>query len=603
MKWQPALGLNCYIPILIFLTNKFLRSKRTLWKALLFIQTCATFLIHPYHGVMQCCFLLIIFLLAKDRINNKLLRIISFSILPVFCFLAFLKISDLHFNRVSNPDGILKFSSNGQSILLSVFSPLKIFYKKLFGQDFTWLFNFFEGWAYIGISGIIFIILISFLAVTDYKGISKTILHLPRSLKLTLITSFIMLFISTALPFKLIDISKEVLNLIPPLRQFRALGRFAWFFVFALHLSLGYIISIKWIEKKEKKYLMIFLVLFSTTIWEGINQHIFAAKDITTNILRKPHSAIDKLNQEGINIEDLSIQALVPIPYFHVGSHRFHTKISTPYSYLNEFLPFALQSNLPVTASLLSRNSIDESILSFSFFSDEVFNKPILDEFNDNSLLLFHDKRFRMSQEEKSILDNSLIIYEDQEIKLSILEPGQLKVNKAKDKYEYFNINRNYFQKTNDIFIEDSLKHQLTRFGLDTLHMGLGRDNSVKIFSGDGADMPEGNYIISFWFNHTEGRSNVRLYMDAHDKIMNDLVEIGEIEDGLRSFNIFGDYMLCEIEFEYRKKMEVSFYFESLFDQHIENVILNNLIIYPKGANIFHKREERWYWNNKPLEF
>ena len=602
IKWQPALGNNLYIPLFFFLYTKFCQSNSLRWRVLLFVSTCFAFLVHPYLGLMQCIMILITTFFHQVRITRKIQNILIHAILPIVVFMLFMQLTDTHVNRVSNPDGVVKFSANLGTVFLSMVSPLKRLYKPILDISPDQLINYFEGWAYIGFSGILFLLFLLIRLLIAWTDSKRVFHNIPESLRALFIASTIMLIFSFSLPFKVFDTSKEILDVIPPLRQFRALGRFAWFFVFALHLLLGYWLVEQWKRTKSSTFIFLFVGLFSLSVWEGVNLHRFAAKDITQNVISQMNYGLENMEQRGIKLSELNVQAIVPIPYFHVGSHRFRTKSNTPIKFLNEFLPFAYQTNLPVTSSFFARNSIDESIHSFTFFANDVFEKTIINYIKEEPLLIYHDKRFRISEEELNILRKSNTLFEDNQLKMALLNPIQLSENSSVPIFNQLRSHPNDFVQAQGLIVDSQYADQVVRYGSDTIQTQFGIHNSFFDSDVHSPHLPSGRYKMSFWFNHTSGRTNVRLLMNQYDKKSGSLIESQVLINALNSFNIMKDHVLCEISYDHDVDRNTLLYFEEEFDMHIDHLMISYITIGPDSSNVFDQRVDSWYWNNKPLK-
>ena len=124
-----------------------------------------------------------------------------------------------------------------------------------------------EGWAYIGLSSILAIIFYFSLLIQKWVNHKKFSFNQQwienKHLQYAIIASILLLIFSMAYPFKLY---KPSLDWFSVLKQFRAVGRFAWVFYFVITISSVYFIDIynRHLRKNGKKIISIFLVKMIT---------------------------------------------------------------------------------------------------------------------------------------------------------------------------------------------------------------------------------------------------------------------------------------------------------------------------------------------------
>ncbi len=180
---------------------------------------------------------------------------------------------------------------------------------------------------------------------------------------------------------------EDVLEYVPILKQFRAIGRFAWVFYFATSIYAVYLINfwLQSIQSKTRKVLLM-LLLPVLMIAEGLPYH--------TEVVNKISQVKNSFNKKNLdsqissvieNIDPSKFQATVPIPFYNIGSENYE-KESSNETYVNSML-LSYHTGLHITASYLTRISLQKSRNSMQFFAPKFYKNPI--ESNYVSTLTF----------------------------------------------------------------------------------------------------------------------------------------------------------------------------------------------------------------------
>lgn len=613
IRWQPALANAFVIPLVLIVLNNYLKKISLKTLLILSIVVLLAFFIHPYLGLMSTIFVMIAYLIHwyinKHQTNwkQRFYHLITL-FLPPILFIFYLKLTDSHLDRVDSPTGIVKFSSNLTSIFTSIQSPFAEFYYWITNQTETEAIENMEGWAYIGLPTSLFIIY--WIIRRIYLLISRkenNLYVLPERFKILLITSIILLIGSFALPFKWFPESIELLDYIKPLKQFRALGRFSWFFVYISISAFGLILYF-WIKNTEKKSIkivlqIIFVLSFSTLLYEGTFLHLESAKESNTR------NEFNSANQ--IPLPEKEFQAIIPVPYYHIGSHRFEPKSSPPLSFITETILFSQKKSLPLTSSFFSRNSKSESIKSFRLFSHHLLSKEILSDFSDDPLLIYHNKKYKISQEEKNFLSRGKVIFSNDSIIISEINIADIPSNDLNDLFKSFNDykdsyvqNENFYINKDGWMVNNNFEEEKFKNGFNgnALFLDLETDSLLFDQSEYCPKINDDIYKISFWINHNNHVIEKQLFLETADNYSGNILEKKHLHWAIKSFNIIGDWMLCEFDIHLTNDKNVKLYFRQTNNEIKSPVIVDNLQIRSKETSIFeHIENNKWMWNNFPV--
>ncbi|MEY4134737.1 MAG: hypothetical protein RL386_1087 [Bacteroidota bacterium] len=190
---------------------------------------------------------------------------------------------------------------------------------------------------------------------------------------------------STGFPFTLPNL-EQLVGYLGPLKQFRALGRFSWFFFFSANIiALSTFVrasgSKKWVPPA------VLLILGAEAFF------FLRARDLRLDPVEGQLPEQPLLAQVGIDPGEF--QAILPIPYFHIGSDNFWLE---PEGFIQQnAMVLALQSGLPLCAAMMSRTSVGQTFRQLQLVGEPYRTPRILEDYpNRKPLLMLVDKeRFR----------------------------------------------------------------------------------------------------------------------------------------------------------------------------------------------------------------
>lgn len=383
--------------------------------------------IHPYYLLIGSIFMLVFgfvdFIYNKTfAIKNSIIHFIC-SVLPIILVQVIISSIDNIDDRPTNPWGILNYVATFEGLFLPVYSPLLDFWNMLVNVRGTNI----ESRNYVGVLGTVTLVLITVKAIKylirkKYKFILKPIL--PNALRTSLMTAFLLLLFAMAVPFR---IGFEfLLDMVPAIKQFRALGRFAWvfYYVFTIYSAFYfYLIFRKW--KIQSRYIsakvlvstLMLIWMFETYINNSHNINLIAHKNIDKY---KDGSFIDSLQKHGYAID--SFQSVLPLPGYFIGSEVIASDLNDLTSFKS--MAISARARLPINSVMLSRTSFYQTLISAQLFSDSLNDKSeILKLLGSKKLLVIKDK---LDKQYYFIESKSKYLFSDENLHYFVLNAQDL---------------------------------------------------------------------------------------------------------------------------------------------------------------------------------
>lgn len=309
-------------------------------------------------------------------------------------------------DRTSHPYGFLVYLAHPVSVLLPAGTPYGFVpkYIKVFNH-LDW-----EAYAFIGVAALIgFLIGLGLFLKKLFTG--KAFWKISDQSVLTAFfwASFVALLLSFGLPF--IMGMEWLIDYIGPFRQLRALSRFSWLFFYVINVLVFYQLY-QWysVQKRRPFAILVVLFAFSLLFVDGY----FNTRNTACRIANRKPLIEDKNNQLPDNrwVSQLDVsqfQAILPVPYFHVGSENIW--IEPRFNSLENTLIASLKTGLPTTAVMMGRTSLGQTYRNYSLLMEPLQEFDILDDFkNKKDILLLHMKGYQPNEEELRIRNASSFI-------------------------------------------------------------------------------------------------------------------------------------------------------------------------------------------------
>lgn len=616
-----SLSYGFVIPLTILLLFKIQQNKKILtYATILFIHIFCSFFTHPYLGLISVSiiftyvFVQWIFLF-RSRSFYGFQTIILFlsAAFPLIIFYAFTSAMDTHLGRTTNPYGFFEYYADLDTIFLPNHPPLLVFVKK-FLPSFT---QTWEGWSYIGVVAIItgFIIVIRFIRfILKKQKLNNALLEFPhKTLIILFISSIILVFFSMGLPFRFLP--KHYLDYFSFIKQFRSIGRFAWVFFFVINIVAILVVDRYgrrlFVSGKRGLVYVMFILTPSFIFFEGVSGHM----DISNKIVQSNNPFLqknlpDNLNKIITKVDANHYAAIIPLPYYNIGSENF-TKEASNETYSNSFL-LSYHSGIPLISNFTARASISESKNLMQLFSDGFYSKQIVNDFDSNLPFLILCTNGSLNLQESLLISKATPLYKDNDVALFKISREDLLAKTSGQEFQYFHSLKDELYPYNGLMTNDSNSYFFYNGYNDVVNENMinFRGNGVLSFMKNDrlvlADAPANKfaknhlYIASFWIyngGHNYGQDvltniDFNIYQSTNQKII-------ETIKPQSSMVINNDWSLVELPFSVSTDQgTIQFILEGK-DWKNRKMYLDDVFIYRRGTTYYRVDKAE---NKQPVE-
>lgn len=398
IKNHYALSYMFVVPITWYLLIRIFESRKKVhWYVIYVLFSLITGFIHPYHLTISAILTLaytFVFLLQElgnfRAIWRFLVKLVVMAIAPVVLFQIIMKLTDPIADRPKTPWGFLIYRTSFESVFFPNEEPLLGFWRDVFKtSEPIW-----EGYAYVGLMGLICLILscilvIRYLRRARFRAIFRPALPLP--LRIGIWAATLTLLFSMGIPFTFG--LEGLLEYLPPLKQFRSIGRFAWIFyyIYSVYVAFYFYRLYRYLSLKQASGFGASLLVIIFLVW-GLDAKINAERKARE--IKRQDSARQFMGNSGNYTEALALarrnptefQAILPLPFFLIGSEYFGFYPTTASGY--ETMKASLNLKLPIATGMLSRTSYSNSMQLTQLLSHELIPKEILTHYPNKKPLL-----------------------------------------------------------------------------------------------------------------------------------------------------------------------------------------------------------------------
>ncbi len=216
------------------------------------------------------------------------------------------------------------------------------------------------------------------------------------------------LLLSFSIPFNLG--LQFLLDYLGPIQQLRALSRFSWLFYYLINILVFYgvfkLMKKRWPMKIMAGLALVFLFYdgyLNVTVYAPIlNNRVAELEDVSNS---SPENAWVSL------VDAQQYQAILPLPYFHVGSENVWREPKC--DILRQSFIVSLKSGLPSMGVMLSRTSLSQTYKSLALVSTPVSPFNILADLpNKKPILLMVENCNDLSTSEKGLVQHSSLVWQ-----------------------------------------------------------------------------------------------------------------------------------------------------------------------------------------------
>lgn len=391
-----SLSLMYFLPLVWLLLIRVVRTDRP-WRASLLtaLVILLHFFLHPYLGMIACSFILAFYLINGLVMGSPGWRSIHWLVivfLPIALFQGFMFLTDpLMDGRQPLPWGFMHYQSDGHAVFLP---PDKFF--RDFLQQFIGYPSFDgEKRAYIGFFSFLGLLLMLVYGVKRWRSGRTLSRFFSTELARFFWASFLVLLFAMGVPF--VWNMEFLLDYVTFIRQFRAVGRFAWPFFYTTFVvsMLFYHQQFRLLRMRGLRGLaytlgaVLFLFMFAEAKslatdkiryvkkWGGYGQNYLGTHDQDYNFARVMAEA---------GQDPQSYQAILPMPFENIGSEEIAYDMEANSLYL--MTSAALHTGLPTLGVNMSRSVLARAFDQQRLVSTNPETNPLIGDLPDDRPIL-----------------------------------------------------------------------------------------------------------------------------------------------------------------------------------------------------------------------
>ena len=415
-----------FIPLYWYLLIRYREKARPVWAILLVLSGIVGGFTSAYYAAFYAIFLFGVLLadvwLARKELKQNLkpiIRLFILTIIPVLIVKGLVGLTDWVDDRPTNPYGFYVYHAN----LFSIFSPsdfpLKHFLSNYINFNYQW-----EGRAFVGMPAVVIacaMLLIAPIAWIRKRKSDWSFFFQNKTFLPYLISGILILLFSMCFPFKWG--LGFLLDLLPPVKQFRALGRFSWifFYIFTLYSAFLFYRLFEKLKKRKHQfyaYLLLCVVFLSWGFSANYNvkratRNLFYTND---KLSSSDQEFLDRFRKS--NVDYRQFQAIFALPFASTCGDKL--LFENGMTAFGEAMKCSYHTGIPLIQSFSPRLSFHQALSSIQLLADSAIRKTRLDDMNDHPLLLITSKQ-ELNEQEKWLFSKAEKFWEDQYITMSIL--------------------------------------------------------------------------------------------------------------------------------------------------------------------------------------
>lgn len=412
-----------WIPLMLYLVLRFYKRPNYLNAGLIALVSFFSGAMHMYfygfNGFIIGLYLLAL-LLNKERSFGLMKGFVYFFIQLIFPFLIFqwlIGSYDSVVDRTSYPYGFFAYRGHPAGVLLPSGKPYG------FVPEIITVFKHvpWESLSFIGVSALVGF-LVGMVVFVRKIVVRKNAFKITDNFVLNTFfwTSFIALLFSFGIPF--IFGLEWMVDYVGSFRQLRALARFSWLFYYVLNIVVFYALYRKLVENNKSNLWKVLTVLaVGFLLFDGY-WNIYMNSRFIQNRNAEMEDVSNSLpqNEWVSKINPTDYQAILPIPYFHVGSENIWIESKNN---MQEITMIAsLKTGLPTTAVQLSRTSITQTYKNYALVTEPFEPYALLTDLPVNKpFLLLINGDYSPNEDEQRLIRFSEPVFKNDKVEVKSL--------------------------------------------------------------------------------------------------------------------------------------------------------------------------------------
>jgi hypothetical protein len=598
------LAYVCAIPLMILLLIRFFRKPSVLLSAAIALTVMTGALTHFYfYGFFA---LLILFFYGDCVLNKRnvfsnktgwavhlfLQLVLPFLILQAFYF------SDHVTDRTAHPWGFLYYRAYPQSIFLPLNKPYGRFLHSY--SDFSYID--WEGYAYVGLLAVVATaVYLGHMVRKFMNGAFRDIWRITPDYQLNILfwAAAAALLYSFGLPFVLG--LQGLVDFSGPLQQMRGIARFSWIFFYIMNIVVVYGLWEAWKRGRRKALLLVVMVLSVLMLFYDAYYNVRGRGKALENIIPAlTDSRLESPDNQWIRHINLSgYQAMIPLPYFHVGSENIWRDGGCdiiPQS----FIALA-RSGLPSLGVMLSRTSLNQTMENVGLMLEPSATSVNMERFpSEKPFLLMAARCKSLTEQEQRLIRHAMWLDSS-----GVFDVYALPFRAFRDIYDSIALAAVLEYRDPELFEHAGIRSTDSTLNYrylytDSLFTGTARNNNI-LFSGPLPNSDTGrSYVVSFWMDNirTDLYPRTRVILaETDDQGNRSREESSEVSKHL--VMIDGNRGLVEMKFKLQhpaNMISVSAQNPALRNNPLR---IDNLLIRPEMISVYRKDKQGIWKNNR----
>lgn len=410
---------------------------------------------------------------------------------------------------------------------------------------------------------------------------------------------------------------EELANKIGPVRQLRALGRFAWLFYYVVNLLVFTALFRKAFRQPAS-------LLWKTVAGVALILLFYEGYWNMAGNTRTLYNRIEALEDHGNTSEENSwvkavhpeaFRAIIPVPYFHVGSESIW--IDGGHQSRESAMLVSLKTGLPTTGVELSRTSIGQTFINYSLFTEPLQRMELADHLSgEMPFLVMRMNGYEPSAAEQWLLrDAATVVVSPKFTLLSLPLEAIRNFHESWRRNILSQYNQDSLFTRDGYQLSDSLSWFKVRNYDDLPSAGSFRGPGAFAFpAGKWAvawadtlrNLPAGkNLVVGFWIRDYRKDAFLRTNLELFQKNS----QTGETTnyiytDLFRHLKAFRDEWAL-VELEFTTKTDHEFVQLSLLNRVLPQAgfILDELLVREKAVDVWSREENFLYKNGRKFDY
>ena len=600
-----TLAYSWVIPAYILFYKRFRETNHFLRYSILFSLLGFVLLwVHPYLAVIPTGMILIalgteyLFSLWKGKEKSRIGMAFLVCLAPLLVYSMLVGFMDTASGRSTRPFGFFEYRAELETVFAPHSGPLF----KLMQGTFHWAgaplpMQTWEGFAYIGLA-VICILIFAVVQLLRRKGAVP-----PFSISLLIGASILLLFFSFCLPFRFGHLFNSVSNNLDFIRQFRAVGRFAWPFYFVTCIFAFYYLH----QATSRNRLFVIrvlpliaaLVMFIESVDENIN--------VRDAISKSPNIFLEQDSTLTTDIGLEQYQAIMTLPYFLIGPEYF---IKEGDEALNgKSMRLSYETGLPLMSSMMSRTPVPISLKQTAMYERNLVEKQIAADFPSRSDLLVLADSALCSADELEILHMAVQVgsYHGTALyRLSLVDLFKSEKEELVQRFktEFHSTSDGLYHKDSAAFVfstsfEDEQFSDVVFEGKRSFKGVSNNFTEILRFQAERFQMGT-EYEISFWvWGDMNSFPGTLIIIEIDPNTGGEVW--GEIKGLLRFDYTRGNWHRISMRFTRNNTLPFKFEIDRPFYCD-EPLYVDQCMVRPAGEEVFQVLNGKIWWNNIPLD-